>query len=51
MCTYVWLNLSTKAQLTGFGWLACGLIYLAILTRGFRLAPSSLSGLAAGDLQ
>ena len=51
VCTYVWLNLSTKAQLTGFGWLACGLIYLAILTRGFRLAPSSLSGLAAGDLQ
>jgi putrescine importer len=49
VCSYVWLNLSTKAQLTGFGWLACGLIYLAILTRGFRLAPRSLSGLAAGE--
>jgi putrescine importer len=50
VCGYVWLNLSGKAQLAGFGWLAGGLIYLAILTRGFRIAPRSLSGLAAGDL-
>jgi len=51
VCTYVWLNLTTKAKLTGFGWLACGLIYLAILTRGFRLAPTSLGGFADGESQ
>ena len=49
VCSYIWLNLSFKAQLAGFCWLGCGLIYLAIITRGFRLAPSSLSGLAAND--
>ncbi|QOY85635.1 APC family permease [Paludibaculum fermentans] len=49
-CTYIWLNLSAKAQLAGFGWLGCGLIYLAILTRGFRLTPRSMDSLAAGDL-
>ncbi len=51
VCGYVWLNLSGKAQLAGFAWLACGIIYLAILTRGFRVAPRALSGLASGDLQ
>lgn len=49
VCGYIWLNLSSKAQLAGFGWLGCGLIYLAIITRGFRLAPRSLGSLAAND--
>jgi len=50
VCAYIWLNLSPKAQMAGFGWLACGLIYLAILTRGFRIEPRTLSSLAANDL-
>jgi amino acid transporter len=50
VCSYIWLNLSLKAQLAGFVWLGCGLIYLAILTRGFRLALPSFDSLAAGDL-
>ena len=45
VCSYVWMNLSWKARLAGFGWLALGLIYLAVLTRGFRVAPRALSGL------
>lgn len=45
VCTYVWMNLSWKAQMAGFGWLAIGAIYLAVLTRGFRIAPRALSGL------
>lgn len=49
LCFYIWLNLSPKAQLAGFVWLGGGLIYLAILTRGFRLPPRSLGSLAAGD--
>jgi putrescine importer len=36
VCTYIWLNLTFKAQLAGFGWLAVGALYLAALTGGFR---------------
>jgi len=49
VCGYVWLNLSWKAQLAGFGWLALGAVYLAVLTRGFRVAPQSLSGLSEAN--
>jgi amino acid transporter len=49
VCTYIWLNLSWKAQLAGFGWLGLGLVYLAILTRGFRVAPQSLSSLSEAN--
>jgi amino acid transporter len=45
VCSYVWLNLSLKARVAGFGWLALGVIYLAVLTRGFRVPPASLSSL------
>jgi amino acid transporter len=45
VCFYVWLNLSTKARVAGFVWLGLGLIYLAIITRGFRIPPRSLTSL------
>jgi amino acid transporter len=45
VCSLLWLNLTTKAKLAGFGWLALGIIYLAILTKGFRLAPKTLGSL------
>ncbi len=45
VCSFLWFNLTTKAKLAGFGWLALGIIYLAILTRGFRLAPKTLASL------
>lgn len=45
VCSFLWLNLSLKAKLAGFGWLAFGLIYLAFLTRGFRAAPKALASL------
>jgi len=45
VCSYVWLNLSLKARVAGFVWLGVGLIYLAVLTRGFRSAPREISGL------
>ncbi len=50
VCSYVWLNLSWKAQLAGFGWLGIGIVYLAILTRGFRVPPRELSGLAGSEI-
>ena len=45
VCFYIWMNLSWKAQAAGFGWLALGVVYLAIITRGFRIPPRSLSSL------
>ena len=41
-CTYVWLSLSANAKLAGFIWLGIGLLYLAILTRGFRTSPAPM---------
>jgi amino acid transporter len=49
VCGYVWLSLSWKAQMAGFAWLGIGVIYLAALTRGFRMAPRALSGLTEGN--
>jgi putrescine importer len=49
VCGYIWWNLSWRAQLAGFGWLAIGSVYLAIVTRGFRVPPRELSGLVEGD--
>jgi putrescine importer len=45
VCFYLWMSLSEKAKIAGFIWLAIGALYLAILTRGFRRAPKSLSSL------
>ncbi|MBE0660491.1 MAG: APC family permease [Bryobacteraceae bacterium] len=45
VCGFLWLNLSNMAKLAGFGWLAVGFIYLAILTRGFRIPPKTLASL------
>jgi hypothetical protein len=38
------LNLSTHAKVVGFIWLAIGILYLAILTRGFKNKLSQWSG-------
>lgn len=50
VCSYIWINLTFKAQIAGFAWLAVGAIYLAILTRGFRRKPATLSSLAEASL-
>jgi len=42
VCSYVWMSLTTKAKLVGFGWLLVGFLYLAVLTRGFRVAPKKI---------
>jgi amino acid transporter len=41
VCAFLWFNLTSKAKLAGFGWLALGIVYLACLTRGFRVSPKS----------
>ena len=37
-------NLSTKAKVAGFIWLAIGVLYLSIVTRGFKTQLSQWSG-------
>jgi amino acid transporter len=49
VCGALWLSLTGMAKLAGFGWLALGAAYLAVLTRGFRKAPAALGGLAEGE--
>jgi putrescine importer len=44
VCTYVWLNLSRQAKITGFIWLGVGFIYLLVITRGFKIKLSQWSG-------
>ena len=36
ICGFIWLNLSTPAKIAGSVWLAAGVLYGAIKTRGFR---------------
>ncbi len=36
ICFYIWLNLSRPAQIVGACWMAAGIIYGAIKTKGFR---------------
>lgn len=42
VCTYVWMNLTAKAKVVGFLWLAVGVAYLAATTRGFKTRPKQL---------
>lgn len=43
LCLWLWTSLSMSAFVVGFTWLAIGLVYLAVLTRGFRKAPPELA--------
>lgn len=42
VCFYIWMSLTTKAKVVGFAWLLTGVLYLAALTRGFRVPPKKL---------
>lgn len=42
VCVYVWSSLSPDARSAGFVWLAAGVIYLLVLTRGFTRPVSKL---------
>jgi len=45
VCAYVWLSLTAKAKVVGFVWMGLGVIYLAVITKGFRIPPKSLGTL------
>ena len=41
-CFVIWLNLSAQAKLVGALWFAAGLLYDAIISKGFRTSPAPL---------
>ena len=43
LTVWLWLSLSPDALIIGLIWVAIGLIYLAVLTRGFRHMPESVA--------
>jgi amino acid transporter len=49
-CTYLWVHLSRNAKIAGCVWLLAGIVYLAIVTKGFRRLPARMESLneAAG---
>lgn len=42
ICLVIWLGLGNLAKIVGAVWFAVGLSYLAVRTRGFRLAPAMI---------
>lgn len=48
VCGFLWFNLTAKAKLAGFGWLAIGIVYLAVLTRGFGTTPKAIDRFEEG---
>ena len=41
-CFVIWLNLSRQAKIVGALWFAAGIVYDAIISRGFRESPAPL---------
>jgi amino acid transporter len=41
-CFYVWTSLSSRAMIAGFCWLAIGVVYCGVLTKGFRQPAAQL---------
>ena len=47
ICFFIWLNLSGAAKIAGTVWIAAGIVYGAVRTKGFR--PDLVSFDAAGQ--
>jgi hypothetical protein len=41
-CFVIWLNLSRQAKIVGALWFAAGILYDAIVSKGFRNSPAPL---------
>jgi len=41
-CLYIWVSLRPIAMIVGFSWLFIGIVYAAILTKGFKKPPRSI---------
>lgn len=43
VCIYLWFSLTAAAKIVGFSWLALGIIFLAIKTKGFKELPPEMN--------
>lgn len=43
VCVYLWFSLTVTAKIVGFSWLALGVIFLAIKTKGFKELPPEMN--------
>ncbi len=43
VCIYLWFSLTAAAKIVGFSWLALGVIFLAIKTKGFKELPPEMN--------
>ena len=43
VCIYLWLSLTATAKIVGFSWLALGVVFLAIKTKGFKELPPEMN--------
>ncbi len=43
VCVYLWFSLTTTAKIVGFSWLALGVVFLAIKTKGFKELPPEMN--------
>ena len=43
VCIYLWLSLTVTAKIVGFSWLALGVVFLAIKTKGFKELPPEMN--------
>ena len=43
VCVYLWFSLSIQAKIVGFSWLALGIVFLLIKTKGLREMPPELN--------
>ncbi|MCQ4637223.1 APC family permease [Anaerovorax odorimutans] len=41
-CAYLWISLPVAGKIVGFSWLAVGVIFLAIKTKGFKELPPEM---------
>lgn len=42
VCIFLWLSLSAVAKIVGFSWVALGILFLAVKTKGFKEMPPEL---------
>jgi amino acid transporter len=42
VCIVLFISIEVSAKILGFSWLAIGIVYLAIMTKGFRVKPKEM---------
>jgi amino acid transporter len=43
VCGYLWISLAPSAKIVGFSWMALGIVFAVVKTKGFRNLPPEIS--------